>query len=507
MNMRNLKYFSFGIISLIFASCIEEKNLSTQNEEDLENAELGLSTDFSLKTERSISITATDGEGKTQKGVKMGIFASQPYTGEGIISVEPIFVGYTDASGKLNADVVVANNLSKVFVAPLTAGYGQVQEVDVRNVSSLNFRGVAFPQAATVTRAAADEIPQIFGPISGLYQLFIPYKNDEVNENGIPVQGGCSLVSKEQLSPALINKIDSWYPEKKNVHTADLSKNSDLRIVDEDGAQVWVTYVGDGGFCVDNQTVYNSLLYYNYKEGDLKSDVYKLHMTMLLPNTNQLQCPSGLKVQLLYWDGSKYSKVFPNGTRIGFAVARAGFKKDGTAITDKLAYSFKNTMSPAVNGDVNGMYYSTPELNTWGKTQAVTRELDGYNCCVTGFDIRPFGDRKADYDFNDVMVKVTATPEKAIRPGEDIPVDEDVTVAESIHGALAFEDQWPNPGDYDLNDFVVNYTYSVYKNVDNKINGIQMRFRPIAKGAASYTKIGFGIELPLASNDIDVAEL
>ena len=456
MNMRNLKYFSFGIISLIFASCIEEKNLSIQNEEDMENAELGLSTDFSLKTERSISITATDGEGKTQKGVKMGIFASQPYTGEGIISVEPIFVGYTDASGKLNADVVVANNLSKVFVAPLTAGYGQVQEVDVRNVSSLNFRGVAFPQAATVTRAAADEIPQIFGPISGLYQLFIPYKNDEVNENGIPVQGGCSLVSKEQLSPALINKIDSWYPEKKNVQTADLSKNSDLRIVDEDGAQVWVTYVGDGGFCVDNQTVYNSLLYYNYKEGDLKSDVYKLHMTMLLPNTNQLQCPSGLKVQLLYWDGSKYSKVFPNGTRIGFAVARAGFKKDGTAITDKLAYSFKNTMSPAVNGDVNGMYYSTPELNTWGKTQAVTRELDGYNCCVTGFDIRPFGDRKADYD---------------------------------------------------LNDFVVNYTYSVYKNVDNKINGIQMRFRPIAKGAASYTKIGFGIELPLASNDIDVAEV
>ena len=79
--------------------------------------------------------------------------------------------------------------------------------MDVRNVSSLNFRGVAFPQAATVTRAAADEIPQIFGPISGLYQLFIPYKNDEVNENGILVQGGCSLVSKEQLSPALINRL------------------------------------------------------------------------------------------------------------------------------------------------------------------------------------------------------------------------------------------------------------------------------------------------------------
>ena len=39
MNMRNLKYFSFGIISLIFASCIEEKNLSIQNEEELYGAQ------------------------------------------------------------------------------------------------------------------------------------------------------------------------------------------------------------------------------------------------------------------------------------------------------------------------------------------------------------------------------------------------------------------------------------------------------------------------------------
>lgn len=44
------KVFFFWNHQLIFASCIEEKNLSIQNEEELENAELGLSTDFSLKT-------------------------------------------------------------------------------------------------------------------------------------------------------------------------------------------------------------------------------------------------------------------------------------------------------------------------------------------------------------------------------------------------------------------------------------------------------------------------
>ena len=47
-------------------------------------------------------------------------------------------------------------------------------------------------------------------------------------------------------------------------------------------------------------------------------------MTLLLPNTHQQKCPSGLKVQLLYWDGKQYSKVFPKGARIGFAVARDG---------------------------------------------------------------------------------------------------------------------------------------------------------------------------------------
>ena len=43
---------------------------------------------------------------------------------------------------------------------------------------------------------------------------------------------------------------------EQNVQKADLDKNSDLRVVDENGARVWVTYVGDGGFYVAKQTFY-----------------------------------------------------------------------------------------------------------------------------------------------------------------------------------------------------------------------------------------------------------
>ena len=500
-------FFLPGIIGLAFVSCVENKDLYVPDEETPVE-EPGLVADFLLKSEKSISVTAVDGNGDAQEGVKIGVFTKQPYTSEGSMNISPAFVGYTDASGTLNAEAVIANNVSDVYVVPLTAGYGTMQKTKVQNSMSLSFNGVPFSQSVA-SRASVYEIPQDFKPISNSYRLYIPYKDMEVDKNGIPFQEGCPLVSKEQLSPALVNKIDSWYPEQQNVQVADLSKNSDLRIVEAGGARVWVTYVGDGGFYVSNQTVYNSLMYYNYKDGDLTAheDVDKLHMTMLLPNTNQLQCPSGLKVQLLYWNGVEYSEVFPENTRIGFAVARSGFKKDGTDITDRSAYSFKDKSNPVVNGDVNGMYYSTPILNAWEKSQAVTRELDGYNCCVTGFDIRPFGDSRSDYDFNDVMVKVTASPELAIKPGEDIPVDEEVTVAESIHGTLGFEDRWPNPGDYDLNDFVVNYTYSVYKNIDNQIAGIRMKLKPIASGSADFVKIGFGIELPLAAENVDVAKV
>lgn len=129
---------------MVLASCVEEKNLYNPDEGTPEDAQLGLSTDFLLKTQRSIFITAVDGDGKSQAGVKFGVFMSQPYTGEGVISIDPVFVGYTDASGKLKAEVVIGNNVSKIYVAPLTAGYGQVKEADVQDFVSLVFKESVF---------------------------------------------------------------------------------------------------------------------------------------------------------------------------------------------------------------------------------------------------------------------------------------------------------------------------------------------------------------------------
>ena len=53
----------------------------------------------------------------------------------------------------------------------------------------------------------------------------------------------------------------------------------------------------DGGFYVNNATVYNVLAYYSYQEGELgrREDIQGHRMTLLLPNTHQQKCTFGFK--------------------------------------------------------------------------------------------------------------------------------------------------------------------------------------------------------------------
>ena len=83
---------------------------------------------------------------------------------------------------------------------------------------------------------------------------------------------------------------------------------------------------------------------------------------------------------------------------------------------------------------------------------------------------------------------------------------DEFTPSEAVYGTLAFEDQWPKMGDYDFNDFVMNYSYELEKGDNNMITALKLTFTPIAKGAASWTHIGVGIELPLSADNIDEAK-
>lgn len=72
------------------------------------------------------------------------------------------------------------------------------------------------------------------------------------------------------------------------------------------------------------------------------------------------------------------------------------------------------------------------------------------------------------------------------------------------YGSLAFEDLWPGKGDYDFNDLVVDYQFTIVTNSANKVTEVLSKFAVRAIGAGFAN--GFGFQLPgagLQSSDID----
>jgi LruC domain-containing protein len=74
----------------------------------------------------------------------------------------------------------------------------------------------------------------------------------------------------------------------------------------------------------------------------------------------------------------------------------------------------------------------------------------------------------------------------------------------SYTGTLAFEDLWPAKGDYDFNDLVIDYDFSIAKNNQEVVQSITATFVIRAFGAATHN--GFGFTLPTV-NSSDVVSV
>lgn len=508
------------IAALAVTSCMDNDVYDPTKNTD--KPALDLSFSFALKSSKNLSLSAFNAEGNPGKGVLFNVYLEDPRTDEGIShDVEPAYAGYTNNQGMLQAQITLPENVNKLYVSPVTFGYGQIQTVDVSDNISLDFHAIAFP-TPTGTRAEtrAIDLSQINHKriYDKRYNIFSPFAADDANSNGILIPGKSPLVTTEELPTAFLNLVNSWYPEKSFQNEEALNLSSDVVVTDNDGAEIWVTYIGDGDFGIENG--YASLLYYNYEAGELTSnaDFYKgengslddtgTRLTMIYPNASSVYCASGIKVQLLYWDKNKgeYSTVFPKNTHVGFVFARSAYKELGTAIDKAGSYWFAQPLNASIinhNYPKYELFYSTPCLNGKGinKSNAIIRACPDYNCLIAGMDARYWDDtdKNNDRDYNDVLFKIVANPPKGITPEHDID-PEPVSPFDAQHGTLAFEDRWPVRGDYDFNDLVINYTYKRIKSTSSGIDKVQLSLKPVARGGIKES--GFGIELPFSAGQI-----
>jgi LruC domain-containing protein len=263
-------------------------------------------------------------------------------------------------------------------------------------------------------------------------------------------------------------------------------------------SDVWLTFLTEGA------GYKNSIAYFKYPTATpptRESDIDTLHI--VLPNASLLGSGGSLVSGNKVWLGR-----FPSGTSIGFALIANGWT--GSAVGSGLhkVYSID-----ALN----------PETITAEKRHSVLLWDNSLSLFLVGFEdlIRTNG--AGDNDFNDCLFYLKSNPVEGVSRARvnpiDIPVDRDGDGVNDVYddfpndplrayinyypsqttfGTLAFEDKWPFLGDYDMNDLVVDYRYTVVSNGLNK--AIEMNAKYVLKASGAAFRNGFGVEFPFAAS-------
>lgn len=104
------------------------------------------------------------------------------------------------------------------------------------------------------------------------------------------------------------------------------------------------------------------------------------------------------------------------------------------------------------------------------------------------------GDEFADSDGDGVPDETDAYPD------DDQRAFNNYTPGENTYATLAYEDLWPEKGDYDFNDLVIDYRFNHITNANNNVVEIKADFTIQAIGAGFEN--GFAFELPFEASKV-----
>lgn len=127
-----------------------------------------------------------------------------------------------------------------------------------------------------------------------------------------------------------------------------------------------------------------------------------------------------------------------------------------------------------------------------GAVQACSLYVPVTDCNTEGNGTAPV----VDSDGDGVADALDAWPNDATRAFNNYYP----SATKNTASTLAFEDNWPSKGDYDMNDVVISYRYLVITNAQNKVTHVEATYNLIASGGDLHN--GFGVEFPLNRSDI-----
>lgn len=214
------------------------------------------------------------------------------------------------------------------------------------------------------------------------------------------------------------------------------------------------------------------------------------------------------RVQLLYVDeNGKASKNFPPNIEIGFFLIADGFKCDnpnvGTETIDGITYNTR--VNRKINTSKRETYYSNYEFNGGSVDGTGGNIKKRFVACRLANGTVVYGcEDGSNESYDDMMFTITATPEKALHtqegsilqsiPHKQVPR---TYTDQSENYTYAFEDLWPDGGDYDLNDVVVRLSRTIKKDQFNDVSKVVDNYT-INVGKTTGNIDAFAVQVPTA---------
>lgn len=487
---KNLRQISCLLLcASLFAAC-EKKSLYKGGEE----GGSGTASTFDFSTEQSVTVNVN-------YNVPIGaIIEFEAFTENPMYvddngsylkkdNVQPFIIGHTDKNGAFSMDVVLPAFASEVYVYTPMIGVSTLMSGKISNGTVTVETAAAVKSKGLATRAQKKYW-------TNWKEQTLSWKTiNEWDANGKLT----SATKQKDIDGEILNIINETLSEK---HKTWIVENQLAYVTIPKESVVNLYSVWNKS---DNRN--NVLAYYTFKDGEMDipslapgneeanakavekfmKDVNENRLVIAYPNLGD---GGGLKsgdgIQLKYWDGEKFVENFPAGTKIGFVLLADAWKNNTIAKTTNAVYSERNFNSYNMGGTVLGQRIHT----------ATFKANDNV---VLAFEDLPWNENDTNNsgDFKD-NVFVVDVNDPAFPDGFD-PEDPDANAVMN-NGVLAFEDEWPFKGDYDMNDVVISYSSKTFQPANNQFLRSEEKFVLENNGAEYHNAFGFTIPLVMNSS-------
>ncbi len=486
------KLLSIAVLGLILSGCT--KGFEGMEPEPMPTPEPTPTTkvpnSFDFSTVHKVKLNVDYSAFQTYGPVFFGVYTQNPFVtvedapdDQWNESVAPIFEDYTGANGKYSATIELPTYAQHLYIATGNFFTGMhLMEADVQNGAiSAVAKNENVASSRAFTRApgegeSTDDIAKLKMGLKtdGKTRIYQEWKNWLGTWNSASGRPNY-ILDKSTADPKLIisdSEMENLYSIVGTAFTSGCAMNKEYcsspDLLLEKDSEVTFTVLG-------SSTCWNSSLgYYYYTDDNKPTKPGDIKVIMVFPNTQDghwaratekkletyngnIGVNRGDVVQLMYYpniandDMTGATKTFPKGTRIGFILRTQGWAMQGndyTIITQGPKYW--NNKYNTWGATTDGLSYSSDtgkHPNPNGESRAAKFSYKASN--GEKYTIVSFEDALDDQDYDDLIFAL-----KPVNVFADLPEVENKK--SSTNGVYAFEDLWPNAGDYDLNDALVN---------------------------------------------------